>query len=167
MKKVLSILLLVAFINIALPVNAAVHVNAGHKIPIIYNGEKVTGKNTTSGDRVFAEIKTDVKINGVVVFKQGNLVTLNISDAKKARCWGIPGELHLINGTAVDSKGITRPIEYNYKITGEEKTWPKALGAVSIFFLFPLALAGFVHGGQAELNSGKTINATLVSDFNF
>lgn len=101
------------------------------------------------------------------MFKQGGLVNLNVADAHKARCWGNPGEILLINGTAEDVKGIAHPIEFNYKITGEEKTWPKVMGAVSIFFLFPLALFGFVHGGQADLLPGKTINATLLSDFNF
>ncbi len=51
---------------------------------------------------------------------------------------GESGEILLINGTAEDVKGIAHPIEFNYKITGEEKTWPKVMGAVSIFFCFRL-----------------------------
>ena len=168
MKKLFTILLLLVFCSATVvPANAAVIVNAGRKIPIVYNGEKITGRNVTSGDKLQAEIQTDIVVNNTVVFKQGGLVNLNIADAKKARCWGNPGELLLINGTAEDARGISHPIEYNYKITGEEKTWPKVMGAVSIFFLFPLALFGFVHGGQAELLPGKAINATLLSDFNY
>lgn len=168
MKKIFTLLLLIAFTQCTTiaPANALL-VSAGRKIPIVYNGEKVTGKTVSSGDKIYAEIQSDVTVNNVVVFKQGGLVTLNISDAKKARCWGNPGEMLLVNGTAEDAKGIAHPIDYTYKITGEEKTWPKVLGAVSIFFLFPLALFGFVHGGQAELLPGKSINATLLSDFNF
>lgn len=167
MKKLFTTLLLIAFCSVTVIPANAVTVNAGRKIPIVYNGEKVTGKTLESGDKIYAEVQADIKVNNVLVFKQGAEVTLNVADAKKARCWGNPGELMLVNGTVQDAKGISRPVEYTYKITGEEKTWPKVMGAVSIFFLFPLALFGFVKGGQATLLPGKTINATLLSDFNF
>lgn len=164
MKKIIAILLLTAFLSV-LPANAVVQVNAGRKIPVVYNGEKITGKSVHSGDKIYAQVKSDIIVNDKVVFKEGGNVILNISDAQKAKCFGNPGQLILINGTVEDAVGKFHPIEYNYKITGEEKTWPKVMVGVSIFFLFPLALFGFVHGGQAELLPGQTINATLLNDF--
>ena len=143
----------------------AVKVNAGRKIPVVYAGEKVTGKEVTSGDKIYAKVYQDIIVDDVVVFAEGANVILNVVDAKKARFWGNPGEMLLVNGTAEDVKGYSRPIEFTYKITGVEKTWPKVLGCVSIFFLFPLALAGFVKGGQAELLPEKVINTTLINDF--
>lgn len=166
MKKIISVLLLAVFSSmVILPANAGTFVNAGRKIPVVYSGEKTSGKNLTSGDKIHAQVKSDIIVNNTIVFKQGAPVILNVADAKKAKCWGAPGELYLVNGTVEDIKGIYHPIEYNYKITGNERNWPKVLGCVSIFFLFPLALFGFVHGGQAELIPGKTINATLLNDF--
>jgi len=166
MKKIFTILLLGAFLNfITLPTQAICQVNAGRKIPIVYSGEKVTGKDVTSGDKIYAEIQSDIKVGNKIVFKQGDEAILNVADAKKARFWGNPGEMLLINGTVNDINGIARPVEFSYKITGEEKTWPKVMGVISIFFLFPLALFGFVKGGQAELLPNKTINVTLLNDF--
>lgn len=162
MKKFIAILLFMT----VLPANA-LSVNAGRKIPVIYNGEKVTEKTVSSGEKIYAEIQSDIMVNNTVVFKQGDTVILNVADAKKARCFGNAGEILLFNGTIEDAKGIFHPIEYNYKITGEERICLKLWSGVSIFFLFPLALCGFVHGGQTELLQGKVINVTLMSDFNF
>lgn len=166
MKRFLTIFLLLSFINLnSLPVFSACYVNAGRRIPLVYIGEKVTGKNINSGDKIPVEVQSDVKINSVVVFKQGDDGFLNVADVKKARFWGNPGEMLLVNGTVQDVKGNFHPVEFTYKITGEEKTWPKVMGAISIFFLFPLALCGFVKGGQAELLPNKIINVTLLNDF--
>ena len=166
MKKCLCLILLFSFFNlITLPAQSACYVPAGRKIPLVYTGEKVTGKNLVSGDKISVEVLTDVKVNNVIVFKQGGEGFLNVADARKAKFWGNPGEMLLINGTVQDVKGIPHPVEFTHKITGEEKTWPKVMGAISIFFLFPLALFGFVKGGQAELLPNKTINVTLLNDF--
>ena len=166
MKKIFILFLLLSFFNlITLPAQSACYVSAGRKIPLVYVGEKVTGKNLVSGDKISVEIQSDVKVNNVIVFKQGGEGLLNVADARKARFWGNPGEMLLINGTVQDVKGNPHPVEFTYKITGEEKTWPKVMGAISIFFLFPLALFGFVKGGQAELLPNKTINVTLLNDF--
>lgn len=166
MKKIFITFLLLSFFNLmTLPAQSACYVSAGRKIPLVYVGEKLTGKDLSSGDKINVEIQTDVKINNIVVFKQGDEGTLNVADARKARFWGNPGEMLLINGTVQDVKGNPHPVEFTYKITGTEKTWPKVMGAISIFFLFPLALFGFVKGGQAELLPNKTINVTLLNDF--
>ena len=149
----------------SLPAQSVCYVSAGRKIPLIYTGEKVSSKNLASGDKISVEVQSDVKVNNTIIFKQGGEGVLNVADACKARFWGNPGEMLLINGTVQDVKGNPHPVEFTYKITGQEKTWPKVMGVVSIFFLFPLALFGFVKGGQAELLPNKTINVTLLNDF--
>ncbi len=164
-KKAIVLLLLLVFFNLFLSPVYALNVNAGRRIPIVYSGEKISGKQVTSGDKIYGKIQANVIVNGTVVFKEGGSAVINVADAKKAKCWGVPGEMLLINGTVEDIKGIAHPVECTYKITGNEKTWPKVLGCVSIFFLFPLALFGFVHGGQAELLPNKVIYATLLNDF--
>lgn len=166
MKKIFTMFLLFSFFNlITLPAQSTCYVSAGRKIPVVYIGEKVTSKNLVSGDKIDVEIQSDVKVNNTIVFQQGEAGTLNVADTRKARFWGNPGEMLLINGTVQDVKGNPRPVEFTYKITGEEKTWPKIMGAISIFFLFPLALSGFVKGGEAELLPNKVINVTLLNDF--
>ena len=82
------------------PANANnVLVNAGKRIPVIYSGEKVSGKTVAAGDKLYAQVQSDVRVNSKLVFKQGGTVILNIADAKKARCWGNPGEILLVNGS--------------------------------------------------------------------
>ena len=89
MKKCLCLLLLFSFFNlITLPVQSACYVSAGRKIPLVYVGEKVTGKNLVSGDKINVEVLSDVKVNNVIVFKQGGEGLLNVADARKARFWG-------------------------------------------------------------------------------
>ena len=165
-KKNIAILLLLSFINfINMPVLASVHVKAGRTIPVCYMGEKVSGKHVVSGDIIKAQVQSDVIVDDVVVFRTGDPVDINVSDVKKAKFFGTPGELVLLNGTAQDVNGDNHPISLTYRITGEERNYAKVLPVVSIFFLLPLALFGFVKGGQAELTSGKAINATLLNDF--
>ena len=139
-------------------------VYAGTKIPLATE-QLYTSKEVESGVKVIAKVQNDIKIDGVIVFKEGSMASINVSDADKARCWGRPGYIMIANGTVQDVKGINRPVEITQKFVGEEKTYPKVLGCISIFFLWPLALFGFVHGGQGKIMPGKTFNVTLLSDF--
>ena len=166
MKKIIALFLCLSF-TVLMPLQtlAISQIEAGAKIPLIYVGEKTSSKNLRSGDRVQAEVLNDVIVNNRVVFRQGAPATLNVADARKARFWGNPGEMLLINGSVQDVTGKYRSVEFTYRITGEEKTWPKVMGCISIFFLFPLALCGFVKGGQAELLPQKVIYTTLLSNF--
>lgn len=167
MKKIVSLFLLCAFFNMYTPVLAkTIEVKAGVRVPITVTSE-ITSKNVEAGQKINAVIDEDVKIKNVVVFKKGSNATLNISDVKKAGFIGNAGEMYLVNGEVVDASGNKRPIEYNQKIVGEEKTYPKVLLTTSIFFLFPLALFGFVKGGQAKLSPGKVIDVSIRNDFNY
>ena len=97
MRKIFIMFLLCSFFNlITLPAQSACYVSAGKKIPLVYVGEKVTGKNLTSGEKINVEIQRDVKVNNITVFKQGDAGALNVADARKARFWGSPGEILLI-----------------------------------------------------------------------
>lgn len=164
MKKVLSAFLLFAVVNLYLPV-LAVSVPANTSI-FITPKETVTSKDNNV-NIINATITSDVVINNKVVFKAGDRAVLNICDIEKARCWGKAGKFTVNNGYAYDAKGNKRKILFSKNYYGEEKTWPKACGAVSIFFLFPLALFGFVHGGQAKISASCEIEANLASSFAF
>ena len=91
---------------------------------------------------------------------------INVADVKKNGFVGIPGSIVFINGTVNDVTGKTHPVQFTYKVTGEEKTWPKVmLGCGLLIILAPLALFGFVKGGHGELLPNQVINATLMNDF--
>lgn len=166
MKKIVSVILccLVFFgysgLNcyaVEVPENTSIYI-----IPI----NTITSKNIDI-NTIDATIQNDVIIQGKTIFKAGDKATLNINEIEKARCWGKAGKLVVNNGYAVDTKGHKHKILISKNYYGEEKTWPKACGVISIFFLFPLALAGFVHGGQATISNRTEIETNLASRFSF
>lgn len=172
MKKVLGLLLTVIFLNmyIALPAisaNKTIEVREGTRIPITVKTE-YTSKHVEAGQKINAIIDEDVLIDGVAVFKQGDNAIIKVSDAKKAGFVGIPGEIMLVNGEVIDAKGNKHSFEYNQKLTGEEKTWPKVCVGCGVFIILaPLVLFGFVKGGQAKVSPNKVIDVALRNEFKF
>lgn len=167
MKKIVSLVLLFAIISFYNPVIAKViEVKEGTRIPITVLNES-TSKTVQAGQQINAIIDEDVIINHVTVFKKGDNAMVKVSDVKKAGFIGNAGEIQLINGEVVDAIGNKHSIEYNQKIIGEEKTYPKVLLGASIFFLFPLALFGFVKGGQATISPNKVIDVSVRNSFSF
>lgn len=167
-KKIITFCLLLSFINMLfLPVSAkSITVPAGRTIPISYIGEKITDKTVKSGDTIVAQIHSDVTVDGVIVFKTGDQATINVADVKKNGFVGIAGAIMFANGTATDVNGKIHPVQFTYKVTGEEKTWPKVMLGCGVFIILaPLALFGFVRGGHGELLPNQSINATLLNDF--
>ena len=113
-------------------------------------------------------ISQDVIIDDTVVFKKGDRAALNISSAKKAGFVGIPGELVIAGGEVFDANNNGHLVTFNRTLTGEEKTWPKVcLGCGIFIILAPIALFGFVKGGQAELNPKSTFEVSLSQEFKF
>lgn len=167
MKKLVCLVILFAVTNLYNPVLAKViEVKEGTRIPITVTNES-TSKTVQSGQAINAVIDEDVVLNSVTIFKKGDNAVIKVSDVKKAGFIGNAGEIQLVNGEVVDTLGNKHSIEYNQKIVGEEKTYPKVLLATSIFFLFPLALFGFVKGGQAKISPNKVIDVSLRNNFEF
>lgn len=169
MKKIISLALTLCFINLCIgtPVLAAsVNVKTGTRVSIIIPYIK-TSKNTIAGEKINAKVENDVKINGVTVFKEGDNAVLNVADVKKSGFVGSPGQILLINGHITDVNGEIHPIELYHQITGDEKTYPKVLLGVSIFFLWPLALFAFVKGGDAKILQHAPMEVSLRQDFVF
>jgi len=167
MKKIFVLFLLIAFVNMYSPVLAkTIEVKSGVRIPITATVQ-YTSKNVEAGQKIDAIIDEDVKVKEVLVFRKGDNATIKVSDAKKAGFVGIPGEIYIINGEVIDANGEKRAVEYVQKITGEEKTYPKVCLGVSIFFLWPLALVGFVKGGQAKISPGNVMEVSTRNDFDF
>lgn len=166
MKKCICAIILAIIFPILTNLSCyAITVPASTSIFIIPK-ETVTSKDINA-NKVNATIQDDVIINGKVIFKSGAKAELSITEVEKARCWGKAGKLTVVNGYAYDTKGIKHKILLSRNYYGEEKTWPKTCGVISIFFLFPLALFGFVHGGQAAISSNTEIETNLASQFEF
>lgn len=165
-KKIITLCLLLSFFStLYLPACAkSVQVPAGRIIPISYQGKKVTDKTALSGDIIPAQIHSDVTVNGVKVFKTGDQAMINVADVKKNGFAGTSGSIVFINGTVNDVRGKTHPVQFTYKVAGEEKTWPKVMLGCGLI-LIPLALFGLVKGGHGELLPNQVINATLMNDF--
>ena len=168
MKKIFTITLLLGIFMMYNPVLAqTIQITSGTRVPITVKSE-YNSKNVISGQQIDAIIEDDINIKGVNVFKKGDPACINVSEVKKAGFVGIPGEMYLVNGEIIDANGNKHIIEYNQKITGEEKTWPKVcLGCGCFIILAPLVLFGFVKGGQAKIYPSKVIDVALRNDFEF
>ena len=168
MKKFISMLLLTMFLNIPGTVLAkSVTVKSSTSIPVTF-AKEITSKTVESGQKAEAMIAEDVVIDDVLVFKKGDRAYLNVSDTKKAGFVGSPGQLFLVNGQVYDVNGVMHGIDFNRKFVGEEKTWPKVcLGCGLLIILAPIALFGFVKGGQAKITTGQIIDVNLRNDFTF
>ena len=164
MKKIVSLICLIAFINAFIPAYAATKVPAGTTIPISIN-QKITSKNVASGASIKAKIDEDIIINNTLVFKKGDSASINVMSAEKAGFLGKPGELVLYGGKIYDVNGKPHSHEFSRQINGTEKTWPKVCLGVSIFLLWPLALFAFVKGGQAEVNPLPPIEVVIPNEF--
>lgn len=126
----------------------------------------VTSKDM-SVDNIDCKITNDVTVDDNVIFKAGDRANLHIGEIAKARCWGCPGKLVISNGYVYDVEGNKHKVVIYKNYYGEEKTWPKTCGIISIFFLWPLAFCGFVHGGQATVSASSEIETSLASQFYF
>lgn len=170
MKKILAVFLnLVVILNFSGGCCFAKQINVPSGTTVRIISEKMqNSKNLTSGDKLEAIIQQDIIIDDVVVFKRGDRATLNVSHAKKAGFVGIPGELVISGGEIVDANNQTHLVDFSRSYVGDEKTWPKVcLGCGVFIILAPLALFGFVKGGQAEIRPNLPIDVRVLQDFNF
>lgn len=167
MKKILSMLCLMAFIGVYSPVSADINVPANTNVTISVS-QIQTSKTVASGGSIEAKIVDDVVIDDTLIFKKGDRAVLNVLSAKKAKFVGIPGEMVISGGKVFDVLGNEHRFDFNQQITGEEKTWPKVcLGCGLFIILAPIALFGFVKGGQAEIVPTANLDVRTVSPFSF
>ena len=164
LKKIISMFCLVAFTSMYIPA-FAVNVPANTSI-FISPVNTVTSKdqNITT---IICDITNDVIIDDVIVFKAGDRAELHVGEVEKARCWGKGGKMLISNGFAYDVNGQKHKIIFSKNLYGEDKLWPKTCGVVSIFMLWPLALFGFVHGGQAQVSATAELETFLASQYDF
>lgn len=127
-----------------------------------------SSKNISTGEKIECVIVEDVVVDNQTVFKKGGHATLNVINSKKAKFVGIPGEITIAGGEVFDTNNQGHMVTINQVITGEEKIWPKVCLCCGIFIILaPLALFGFVKGGQAEISPVQTKQVFLNQDFIF
>ena len=130
--------------------------------------EAHSSKTLSTGEKIECIILEDVIVNNQTVFKKGGRATLNVVNSKKAKFAGIPGEITVAGGEVFDTNNQGHMVTINQVITGEEKIWPKVCLCCGIFIILaPLALFGFVKGGQAEISPVQTKQVFLNQDFVF
>ncbi|MBE7712431.1 MAG: hypothetical protein E7Z87_01660 [Cyanobacteria bacterium SIG26] len=178
MKKILSLVLSIAFLfqfslltacaqtETKVKTKQTVTVKTGTSIPVIALVPK-NSKQISSGEKIEAVIDSDIKVGETLVFKKGDRASLIVVQAKKAGFVGIPGEIVIAGAEVYDTNNDAHRVEAYQTFIGEEKTWPKVMMGISIFLLFPLALFGFVKGGQAEVKPYIPINTRTTQDFEF
>lgn len=106
--------------------------------------ENKTSKNTISGEKLKAKIADDVKVEDMVVFKKDDNALCSMLRMRKTTDFlGNAGEISLFGAMVYDSKGNKHSGEIYYKITGNDKTYPKVLMTTGLI-IWPLLLFGFV-----------------------
>ena len=134
----------------------------------IASKEARNSKNLSTGEKIECVIMEDVIVDSQTVFQRGGRASLNVVNSKKDKFVGIPGEITIAGGEVFDTNNQGHMVTINQVITGEEKTWPKVcLGCGIFIILAPLALFGFVKGGQAEILPVQTKQVFLNQDFVF
>nr|QGT49838.1 hypothetical protein Melaina855_2250 [uncultured Candidatus Melainabacteria bacterium] len=170
MKKFLSLILSVLFVfqfTMLSGFAATTKVKAGTPVTVVVKTPH-NSKTLTQGSMIEAEIAKDVTVNDILVFKAGDRATLNVTNVKKAGFVGIPGEITITNGEVFDANGTGHYINFTQGITGIEKTWPKVcLGCGIFIILAPIALFGFVKGGQAEVKTHIPLETRTSQEFDF
>ena len=165
MKKIFSLVLAFLLINVNSTVFAAIHVPNSTQI-VISPVEKVTSQNPQTTIR--AEIKDDVVVNDVVIFRSGDMAEFNISDYEKASYMGVAGNLTVYNGYAYDTKGNKHKVLINKNFVGKTQIWAQILTSLSLtIILLPLALFAFVHGTNAVITPGTELHTVLYKDFEY
>lgn len=172
MKKVLAGILSLVFVFQFSVLSCCAQVNqtkvkAGTVVPVAVNSVQ-NSKNVAAGSKIEASVERDVIVDDIVVFKKGDRATINVVQAKKAGFVGIPGELTVAGGEIYDTNGAAHYFDFSKNYVGEEKTWPKVcLGCGLLIILAPIALFGFVKGGQAEIKPYMPIEVRVSQDFEF
>lgn len=115
--------------------------------------QKYTGKKLKAGNEIEGRLVNDVNVNGKTLIKAGSDTYLFVKDASSSRLAGNGGIIQIENGYIVygDNRYM---IDYTETINGKEKEWVKVTTSAGII-LFPLLLAGFIKGGQAEIPVNK------------
>lgn len=164
MKKILCLFFLTVLLTVQNPC-LALTVPAGTSIlirPVELVNSKDTGVSTIN-----ATVTEDVVIDKHVIFQSGARATINISEMEKARFWGKEGKLVINNGYVFDTQGNRHLFIINKAYYGTSREWSKACGVISLFFLWPLALFGFVKGGQAAVSTTTQLEVNLATQFEF
>ena len=179
MKKILSLVLSIAFLfqfslltacaqtETKVKTKQTVTVKTGTSIPVIALVPK-NSKQISSGEKIEAVIDSDIKVGETLVFKKGDRASLIVVQAKKAGFVGIPGEIVIAGAEVYDTNNDAHRVEAYQTFIGEEKTWPKVMLGMGVFIILaPLALFGFVKGGQAEVKPYIPINTRTIQDIDF
>ena len=166
MKKIFVSFLIFCFLGCNSSCFAASVFVQANKSVFVSPTDTVTSKDM-SVENIACQITNDVTVDDTVIFRAGDKADLHIGEIEKARCWGKAGKLVVSNGYVYDVNGNKHKVIISKNYYGEEKTWPKTCGVVSLFMLWPLAFCGFVHGGQATVSASSEIETSLASQFYF
>jgi hypothetical protein len=129
----------------------------GTEVPLKFAND-LSSKTASDGDRIEMVLDGDLKVDGVVVAKDGTHAVAVVSNAKKAGMMGKPGELNiqLEHMVAGDNRIRLRGTKGR---EGESKTGT----AVALTVLFgPIGL--IKHGKNVEVKAGTPLTAFVDED---
>ena len=151
MKKILSVLLIMAFASINFS-SAVLANDTGFMVPVLVQADY--GVDTASfktGDAVkFKVVNAVTNASGETVIATGTPVIATVKNAKKASRVGIPGTITLgdFNTTSINGANIPLAGEINEKAKSKVALSVAVSAVVIPFFLL-------MKGQQAQINTGE------------
>ncbi|HHT9124913.1 MAG TPA: hypothetical protein ACFYD6_03745 [Candidatus Brocadiia bacterium] len=128
--------------------------------------KNVTSKDASIGDIVQLKVIRPVKVDEIVVIKANTPATGKIAELKKAKGWGIKGEISMsINSTtAVDDTEVLLSA-YQKREGGGNVGVATAVGVGTGVLCLPVAATGFlIKGKEGEIPLGYEIKAYTIED---
>ena len=129
--------------------------------------ETIDSEKANVGDIVKLKVIRPVKVDDIVVIKPGTRAEGKVAEVKKAKGWGVKGEIamSLTNTYAVDDTEIL--LSATQRAIGEGKTGTAtAVGVGTGLICLPFALTGFlIKGEQGKLLAGQEVKGYVDGDY--
>lgn len=135
-----------------------VTVKAGTQISAVLN-QTLSSKNVREGETVFLTLANPVTINKQVALPAGSTINAQVVFADDADYFGQSGELTLRLFSVVAPDGTLVPITATQSVVGKKK-----IGLSVALGVFICPLFWLMHGGEAVMNAGSTIFASVAAN---
>ncbi|MGQ9723111.1 MAG: hypothetical protein ACUVXA_17545 [Candidatus Jordarchaeum sp.] len=173
MKKKLSIGLFFIFIGlfiIGIKINAQetkiVVLKAGTPV-LLEITETIDSEKANVGDIVKLRVIRPVKVDDIEVIKVGERAEGKIAEVKRAKGWGVKGEIAMSLTYTYAIDGTEVLLSATQRATGEGKVGTAtAVGVGTGLICLPVALTGFlIKGEQGKLLSGQEVKGYVDGDY--
>ena len=144
------------------PAKRTITINAGTRVPVsVYN--TVNSNNLNQGDMIAMAVSSDVKVDGVTVFKKGSEGVLFVSKSIKGRGHGGKGILEIDGGRVYDALGNDYNLNLSINRQGVGKRGWAIVATVLGIALILVPFGVWIDGSPASLQGGGQFDALVTT----